>query len=278
MARNETLIDGSRPNWLEDGTRRPVRVTVWEPNTASPMPVVLMSHGTGGSVSGLEWLAEKLADAGWLVVGVDHHGNTSLEPYAPEGFSFVWERPRDLTFALDWALGEYEVDQDRVVGLGYSLGGYAVAALGGAQLNTDVLSMVLSGVVPMPPLPEFPDLIERLVEKFIPDELAAQVKSAPRDLSDDRVSRIVMLAPALGPVVDESSLEDVHVPARILWGGADVIAPPDTGALMYARAIPNASEHCLGHWVTHWSYLGGDATGGPARDKAWELIAEFLSV
>src|SRR5690606_31235712 len=116
----------------------------------------------------------------------------------------------------DWALGEYEVDQDRVVGLGYSLGGYAVAALGGARLNTDILSMVLSGVVPMPPLPEFPDLIERLVEKFIPDELAAQVKSAPRDLSDDRVSRIVMLAPALGPVVDESSLEDVHVPARIL--------------------------------------------------------------
>src|SRR5690606_20682621 len=121
MQRHEILQDGSRPHWTEEGSPRPVRVTVWEPTAGGPTPLVLLSHGTGGSIEALGWLADALCEAGWLVVGVDHHGNTAVEPYAPEGFGFVWERPRDLSYALDWALAEYDVDGERIAAVGFSL-------------------------------------------------------------------------------------------------------------------------------------------------------------
>lgn len=55
-------------------------------------PVVLLSHGTGGSAEGLCWLATYLAAKGFISIGVSHHGNTAIEPYLPEGFLCWWER------------------------------------------------------------------------------------------------------------------------------------------------------------------------------------------
>lgn len=52
----------------------------------SCFPVVLLSHGTGGTAASLGWLAHGLAAAGYVVLGVDHHGNTASEPYRAEGF------------------------------------------------------------------------------------------------------------------------------------------------------------------------------------------------
>jgi predicted dienelactone hydrolase len=81
-------------------------------------PVVLLSHGTGGTVMHLEWLARDLAHGGFIAIGVDHHGNTAAEPYRAEGFLCWWERARDLTVLLDRidASGAFagHVDMNRV--------------------------------------------------------------------------------------------------------------------------------------------------------------------
>ena len=50
-----------------------------EPGVES-WPVVLISHGTGGSAAGMGWLGCRLAARGYVVLGVDHHGNTAGEP------------------------------------------------------------------------------------------------------------------------------------------------------------------------------------------------------
>jgi len=69
------------------------------PLRASPQafPVVLLSHGTGGSALQLGWLGRALAARGYVVAAVNHHGNTSREPYLPHGFLLWWERAKDLT-------------------------------------------------------------------------------------------------------------------------------------------------------------------------------------
>jgi predicted dienelactone hydrolase len=79
-------------------------------------PVLLLSHGTGGTAASLAWLARGLARRGFFVIGVDHHGNTGSEPYRPEGFLCWWERARDLTVILDYhASGPFagRLDLDR---------------------------------------------------------------------------------------------------------------------------------------------------------------------
>ena len=60
-------------------------------------PLILLSHGTGGTALSLAWFASALAARGFIVAGVNHPGNNAADPYTVEGFSTWWERARDLT-------------------------------------------------------------------------------------------------------------------------------------------------------------------------------------
>jgi predicted dienelactone hydrolase len=128
--------DSSRSNWAGDGSR-PLAWSAWYPtediagsaalskapaplsflldeavrdaklaNQQETYPVVLLSHGTGGTAAGLGWLGQRLAKAGFVAIGVDHHGNTASEEYRPEGFLCWWERARDLSVLLDYHTAE----------------------------------------------------------------------------------------------------------------------------------------------------------------------------
>jgi len=166
--------DTTRNNWAGDGPR-PVAWVAWYPadNNArgeklcvdpsatnakfvilgglinAPVnaarktwPVVLLSHGTGGSAYGMDWLGHRLAALGYIAISVNHHGNTAMEPYLPEGFLCWWERAGDLILALD-CLGNKGVlagtiDFSKVFAAGFSLGAYTVLALAGAITNIEL--------------------------------------------------------------------------------------------------------------------------------------------
>src|ERR1700733_13670009 len=49
-------------------------------------PLIVLSHGTGGSALQMAWLGTALARAGFVAVAVNHPGNNALEPYTAEGF------------------------------------------------------------------------------------------------------------------------------------------------------------------------------------------------
>jgi predicted dienelactone hydrolase len=148
-------FDTERPNWDSSGPR-PLRWVAWYPAEETnseapyaasswfqagpvvydarlaphgrPYSVVLLSHGTGGVAAGLEWLGHRLAQQGFVVIGVNHHGNTGAEPYRAEGFLCLWERARDLSVLLDdesWhrKLGGPFEKQAHVAG--FSAGAYA---------------------------------------------------------------------------------------------------------------------------------------------------------
>src|SRR5438105_11352005 len=91
-------------------------------------PVVLLSHGTGGSALSMAWFGEALASHGYVVAGVNHPGNNGAEPYTVEGFSLWWERARDLSSVIDSLLGDAtfgaRLDAGRIGAAGFSLGGY----------------------------------------------------------------------------------------------------------------------------------------------------------
>jgi hypothetical protein len=57
-------------------------------------PLILLSHGTGGSADSLDWLGAALAERGYLVVGVNHPGNNALEPLTAAGFRLWWNGQR----------------------------------------------------------------------------------------------------------------------------------------------------------------------------------------
>lgn len=89
------LYDDTRRDLRDPSAPRPVRLYVWEPvrRVTDAGPLVVVSHGTGGSGSAMNWLVRPLVEAGLRVVALDHHGNNFVDGYEPEGFVLGWERP-----------------------------------------------------------------------------------------------------------------------------------------------------------------------------------------
>lgn len=108
------------------------------PALSNAAPVVLLSHGSGGNAERLGWIAGRLAAAGMIVVAPNHPGTTSNDS-DPFQTVKVWERPQDLSAALDFIEKTppfgIRVDPARVGVMGYSLGGFSGLSLSGVRLS-----------------------------------------------------------------------------------------------------------------------------------------------
>ncbi|MGY4313912.1 hypothetical protein ACVWW1_003215 [Bradyrhizobium sp. JR3.5] len=83
-------------------------------------PLVLLSHGFGGTASDLAWLGVGLAAHGFIAVAVNHPGNNQLEDYTVEGFALMWLRAVDLSAIID-AMRADETFGDRITRRGSAL-------------------------------------------------------------------------------------------------------------------------------------------------------------
>jgi predicted dienelactone hydrolase len=59
---------------------------------SAKLPLILLSHGTGGSAAMMAWIGTALAAQGYVVIAPEHPGNNALEPYTVQGFTLAWER------------------------------------------------------------------------------------------------------------------------------------------------------------------------------------------
>jgi predicted dienelactone hydrolase len=198
----------------------------------------------------MTWAAEPLARAGFLVAAVDHHGNNFVDGYLPEGFAFWWERVLDLSFVLD--LLSQEHDLASAGALGFSLGGYTVAALAGARIAAAAYAGLLEGSFDLEPPPEFPDLPDTLRARLRERDYGSDLAVAGKSYRDGRIGAVFAVCPALVEMLDADSLRRVGVPVAVRWAGADEICP-DAGR--YADLIPGADARCVGRDVGHYAFL-----------------------
>jgi predicted dienelactone hydrolase len=265
------LVDERRQRWDGDGPR-PVRVHLWSPpEDREPVSLVLLSHGSGGSAWQLTWAAEPLAQAGFLVAAVDHHGNNTVDGYLPEGFSFWWERPLDLSFVLDVLSAEHKIAS--VGALGFSLGGYSVGALAGARIDSRAYGQLLEGSLDLPPPPELPDLIEELRARLDVCDYGSDIAAAVASYRDARVGGVFAICPGVAEMVDVASLRRIDVPVAVRWAGADDICPD---AKLYADLIPGADGKCVGRTVGHYAFLHSTEGSEPIRDAVAREAVDFF--
>src|ERR1700692_2090632 len=63
-------------------------------------PLILLSHGTGGTAQSVAWFATALASRGYIVAAVNHPGNNAIEPHTVQGFTLWWQRANDISAVL----------------------------------------------------------------------------------------------------------------------------------------------------------------------------------
>jgi len=261
-----TVYDRARAAWRGSGPR-PVRVHLRVPSAPPPLPAVLLSHGSGGRADDLDWVADGLAAAGFLTAVIEHHGNNGADELLPEGFSFWWERPADLSVALDHLAATYPLTEIGVVG--YSLGGYTAAALLGARIDPDRLRRLYGGE-PVLPLPNRPEVREQLARLRASYDTDALIRRATADHSDARFSSAVLLAPAIAPILSEESLGAIERPVLVRWAEGDEIEPEGH---RYG-AIPGSDGAALPGG--HLSFCDGNAEGARMRAGLLPRIAEHF--
>jgi predicted dienelactone hydrolase len=224
-------------------------------------PLVVLSHGTGGSAAMLAWLGEHLAQAGYIVAAVDHHGNTASEPSpTAEGFMLWWERAIDLSRVIDHLLADAElggrIDGARIGAAGFSLGGYTVLATAGARTSIsqwkEFCRSPLRDSTCQPP-PEYPDAFAEFERVRDRPDVRASLDSHHKSFRDTRIRAVVALAP-VGSWITEESLLAMQIPVRIFVGKVDGVAPAATNARRVAELIPGARLSVL-EGVGHYTFL-----------------------
>lgn len=225
-------------------------------------PLIVLSHGTGGAVAQLSWLAETLAAGGYVVAAVNHHGNNAIEEKTPHGFFLWWERPKDLRRLIDLVVEDdvfgARIDPSRIGAAGFSLGGYTVLEVAGARTDLDQVERYCVGRAgdPSCELPPEAPFSREDFERHIETDPRFRASMAEHGLSyrDPRVRSVVAIAPAVGVALTEESLQAISIPTLILVGDRDTTAPAASNASRVAKLIP-ASHLAVLPGVSHYSFL-----------------------
>jgi predicted dienelactone hydrolase len=224
-------------------------------------PLVIISHGSGGNIENLGWLAEGLVAHGAIVAGVNHPGATSGDS-SPRQITRVIDRTQDMaalmaTLAADPAFAT-AFDPAKITALGFSLGGATALAAGGVRFDpvaignycdaygndaSECLFMARGGVDP----------------HALPAEIAA-------DMTVPGLTRIIAVDPSFAHTFVPASLQGLPPVHLIRMGTEDVIPPArDIGpnGSNLAKRIAGATFTTIAP-AWHFSFLGLCTPEGPA--------------
>ncbi|QBR02148.1 alpha/beta hydrolase family protein [Paraburkholderia pallida] len=107
------------------------------PVTGEKLPLVVISHGRGGTFLDHNDTAEALADAGFVVAAINHPGDNAMDNTRTNDFSVFVERPADIKRLIDFMLGSWpaaaRINANDIGIFGFSRGGYTGLVAAGAN-------------------------------------------------------------------------------------------------------------------------------------------------
>ncbi|MEW4282951.1 alpha/beta hydrolase family protein [Priestia koreensis] len=193
-------------------------------------PLVIISHGSGGTPLVYRDLARSLAQNGFIVAMPEHPFNNIHDNHSANSASILESRPRNITRIIDWFYSsdffKHHVHFDDISIIGHSMGGYTAIALVGGIPTT----------LPWETENQMPQMID--------------VKA------DERIKKVILLAPALGWFRSEGALKKVRIPILMMTGESDDITP-SFHAEFLLKGIKNREQiqHKVIKNAGHFSFL-----------------------
>jgi len=255
-------------DWLDSTRQRSVPVRLYLPETAStdtPVPLVVFSHGIGGSRHGYSYLGRFWAGQGYASLHLQHVGSdrgvwagnpfeivARLQGAARESEAVA--RVRDLSFALDQLLaGELapRLDAQRIVAAGHSYGANTTLLAAGASVQRDGAALQLQ---------------DARIKAVI-------LLSAPPFYGEAAPQQI--LGPVRVPSLHVTATEDViRIPGYYSGAGDRVAVFDATGSARKTLAVFAGGSHSI---FTDRAGSGGLQLNAQVKEATRSLSVAFLN-
>jgi predicted dienelactone hydrolase len=201
------------------------------PPAGTGLPLVLLSHGNGGTLWAYRDLAAHLARNGFAVAMPEHLGNSRSDNSLAGTAANLANRPRHLCLAIEATLADpllgAHLAPERGVGLiGHSIGGYSALAAAGGQPWTG------------------------------PQESGGRPSGRVEVAHDARIRALVLLAPATPWFMPAGALAQVHAPILMFSGSHDTITPSwHADIVKQGVADPAKVKHHTVAGAGHFSFM-----------------------
>jgi dienelactone hydrolase len=252
-------------DWTDSARQRAVPARLYLPTTAASVPLMVFSHGIGGSRNGYSWLGRHVASHGIASLHLQHVGSDRqlwtggsvfnmvgrLQAAAQE--SEAINRALDLRFGLDTLLASPlagRVDTRRIVAAGHSYGANTTLLASGARVERP----------------------GRVIDLHEPRVQAAVVISAPPFYGDTDPKKI--LASVAVPSLHVTATEDVIRIPGYYSGAEDRVAVFDaTGGTRKWLAVYEGGSHSM---FTDRAGTGGVTLNPQVKAATQALVLAFL--
>lgn len=250
----------------------PLAVAVWYPTSATPrpttflvgsllsvardgpvkgkqLPLVLVSHGNGGSALSHLDLAMELASAGYVVVAPTHAGDNYADQSRQGSPAIFSQRAEQMRSTLDHMLktwpGASHIDPDRVGSYGMSAGAFTVLTLAGGMPRMASIAEHCSHA---------PEFICKALE-YVKSPLLKSAEGAGSFSADPRIKAAVVAAPGLGFTFAEGGLDNVRIPIQLWSGDRDETVPFASNTRIVQEGLGDRVEAHRIPGATHLSFL-----------------------
>jgi predicted dienelactone hydrolase len=218
------------------------------------LPLVVMSHGTGGTFEGHYDTALALAEAGFVVASVTHTGDNYRDQSA---FGRVETRPRHIKALVDYMLASWPrhdvLDPARIGMFGFSAGGFtALVAIGAVPDMARVASFC--AVHP-------DDWGCKRAGELGRGSLSVLTASPGAFVHDPRIAAAVVAAPAIAYVFTPEGLSGAKVPIQLWRGDHDEILTHPYHAQNVYEGLPIKPEYHVVPNAGHFAFLAPCSAG-----------------
>ena len=251
---------------LHDGKRnKDLHMRIFYPNGAGPFPVIVFSHGAGGSQSCCGELTRHWASYGYITVQPTHDDSTlQRRNTGEEDIDFLkavrdalkkpalWQsRPQDISFVLD----SLPTLQKRIPALAGKIDSRQIG-VGGHSMGAFTADAIAGALVDLP-------------------------KHSTTDFGDPRVKAVLLLSPQ-GPGefgLNDHSWDQVNIPLLSMTGSLDRGAgqqDPEWRKIPFERSRPGDKYHVFIQGANHMSFISAK-TLSPSRAARGDAILGYTN-